>query len=114
MVMDNICHILCNFIRCSAYENIIFCWVMHEQSIIDDIVSRLDLTDCKLHSISLVCSEDALRERITADVKSGIRKSDVIERSVERIPLYYSLDTAKVDVSNITSEEAAERISKLK
>lgn len=35
MVMDNICFLLNNFLRCSAYENIIFCWVMHEQSIID-------------------------------------------------------------------------------
>ena len=26
MVVDNICHLLNNFIHCSAYENIIFCW----------------------------------------------------------------------------------------
>ncbi|MGF0031660.1 AAA family ATPase [Bariatricus sp. SGI.154] len=30
MVMENICFLLNQFIRCSAYENIIFCWVMHE------------------------------------------------------------------------------------
>lgn len=33
MVLDNICHLLNNFLKCSAYENIIFCWVMHEQQI---------------------------------------------------------------------------------
>ncbi len=33
MVIENICFLLNNFIKCSAYENIVFCWVMHEQSI---------------------------------------------------------------------------------
>ncbi len=42
MVMENICFLLNNYIKCSAYENIVFCWVMHEQSIIDDILSHLN------------------------------------------------------------------------
>ena len=29
MVIDNICYLLNNFIKCSAFDNIIFCWVMH-------------------------------------------------------------------------------------
>jgi broad-specificity NMP kinase len=61
MVLENICFLLNSFIKCSAYENIVFCWVMHEQTIIDYIVSRLDTSDCKVHSISLVCSEQALQ-----------------------------------------------------
>ena len=32
MVTNNICYLLNNFLKCSAYENIIFCWVKHEQS----------------------------------------------------------------------------------
>lgn len=40
MVLENICFLLNNFIRCSEYENIVFCWVMHEQAIIDEFVSR--------------------------------------------------------------------------
>ena len=35
MVMNNIVYQLNQFISCSEIENIIFCWVMHEQSIID-------------------------------------------------------------------------------
>ena len=42
MVNDNICYLLNNFLRCSAYENVIFCWVMHQQAIIDGVLSRLD------------------------------------------------------------------------
>lgn len=62
MVLENICFLLNNFIKCSAYENIVFFWVMHEQNIIDHIVSRLNTDNCKAHSISLVCSERALEK----------------------------------------------------
>jgi len=110
MVVDNICFLLNNFIKCSAYENIVFCWVMHDQTIIDNIVSRLDTANCKVHSISLVCSEQALQTRLRQDVDAGIRTEDVIRRSIERIPLYEKLNTYKVDVSKIIPEQVADFI----
>ena len=110
MVLENICFLLNNFINCSAYENIVFCWVMHEQTIIDYIVSRLDTSDCKVHSISLVCSEQALQARLRKDVDAGIRTEDVIRRSIERIPFYKKLNTYKVDVSKITPVQVADLI----
>ncbi len=42
MVMENICFLLNQFILCSTYQNIIFCWVIHEQAIIDEILSELE------------------------------------------------------------------------
>jgi len=110
MVMENICFLLNNFIKCSVYENIIFCWVMHEQAIIDDIVSHLDTAKCKVHPISLVCNEEALQTRLKGDVVAGIREEGVVRRSIERITLYEKLKTAKVDVSEILPEQAADFI----
>lgn len=83
---------------------------MHQQEIIDEILSRLDLQGCKVHPISLVCSPDVLRERLVKDISVGIRTKDILGRSLERIPLYEKLNTAKVDVSNLTAEEAADYI----
>lgn len=110
MVMENICFLLNNFIRCSAYENIIFCWVMHQQAIIDDILSRLETENCKIRTISLVCGERALRDRLQKDVSVGVREEEVIQRSVARLPLYRVLDTGKIDVSESGPEEAADLI----
>lgn len=110
MVVENICFILNNFIRCSAYQNIVFCWVMHEQGTIDDILSRLDTSGCRVHTISLVCGKEALVRRLEKDVACGLRAHDVIGRSAARIPLYNHLNTLKVDVSDITAAEAAEFI----
>lgn len=113
MVLDNITHLLNNFISCSEYKNIIFCWVMHEESILDDVLSRLNKDDCIIHKFSIVCSEQTLISRITKDINQGVRKNDVIERSVPRLKNYFQMDTQKIDVNHISAKEAAEKIYKL-
>ena len=86
---------------------------MHEQSILDNILSRLNKNDCKLHKFSIVCSEKVLISRITKDIQKGIRSEEVIEKSVPRLKNYFQMDTEKIDVSEISSKEAAEIIFKL-
>lgn len=113
MVLDNICHLLNNFIRCTAYENIIFCWVMHQQGILDSILARLDREDCEIKAISLVCTAGALSERIRQDIQAGIRQPGALARSLERLPLYDTLDTIHIDVSGLSPEETAARIASL-
>ena len=112
MALDNICYLLNSFIHCSAYENIIFCWVMHEQHIIDTILSKLDTSECTTKTISLVCSAETLIKQLKKDVEVGYRELDIIERSLSRISLYDNLNTIKVDVSDITPEEVTEMILK--
>ena len=113
MVMQNICYLLNSFLHCTAYENVIFCWVMHEQSLIDSITATLDTSRCKIVKISLLADEPTLRLRLSSDVAQGIRFADVIDRSVARINLYQELDTIKVDTSNKTVQEIVHVISAL-
>lgn len=113
LVQDNICHMLNNFLQCSVYETVIFCWVMHEQEIIDSIIAKLKLDNCEVKCISLIADEDNLQQRLTRDVQKGIRKEDVIDRSIARIPLYQKLDTVKVDTNNKTIAEIVAEIAQL-
>ena len=113
MVIDNICFLLNSFLHCSAYENVIFCWVMHQQSIIDSIIEKLDTENCDVKYISLIANEDNLRERLTIDVKRGVRTVDVIDRSVARMALYQTLDTIKIDTSNKTVRMIVDEITHL-
>ena len=53
MVLENICCLLNNFLRCTACDHVIFCWVMHQQEIIDAILSRLNAENCRVHCLSL-------------------------------------------------------------
>lgn len=112
MVTDNICYLLNNYLHCSAYENIIFCWVMHEQFIIDSIVEILNTENCNVKCISLMADETTLHNRLDADVVAGIRTEDVIERSIARISKYRNLDTIKIDTVNKTIQQVADEIAK--
>lgn len=111
MVIDNISYMLNNFIACSAYDNIIFCWVMHKQSIIEDILSRLRPGDYKLYKFSLVCSQEALIRRITQDIEVGIRTIDTLNRSISRMENYLSMDTVKINVTDINAKCVAYKIN---
>lgn len=113
MVMENICFLLNQFIHCSVYDSIIFCWVMHEQSIIDAILNNLDTTNCEIKAISLVCDKQELRERLSQDIAAGKRKPDVVERSLARLPLYHQLNTVKIDTTRKTVSEIAEEIARI-
>lgn len=110
IVNDNICHILNNFLGCSEYQNIIFCWVMHKQEIIDNLLSRLDISDCNVKIISLVCTPEQLISRLEGDIMAGIRTQDIIDRSVSRLHMYEKLDSIKIDVTNLSPFQTMESI----
>lgn len=113
MVMDNICFLLNNFLKCSAYETVLFCWVMHEQSILDEILERLNLNDCRVTAISLVGTEEELKKRLCGDIAAGRRTPGILERSAARLELYGMLNTVKVNVTGKSIEETAEEILSL-
>lgn len=113
MVIDNICYLLNSFLKCSAYENIIFCWVMHEQGIINTILERLDTENCFVKCVSLTVSQRILRDRLSRDIERGIRSADIIERSASRIPMYPALNTIKIDTDGKTADMIVREILKL-
>ena len=113
MVMDNICHLLNNFLRCGAYENVIFCWVLHRQEILDEILARLDTSGCEVRRVSLVCGPEALTARLERDIAAGRRGPDALARSLEYLPLYTALRTVHLDVSALSPEETAARLEEI-
>lgn len=111
MVLRNIRFLLTGFLSCSEYENVVFTWVMHEQSIIDALTEGLP--DCELRAVSLVCPAGELERRLSLDIAAGLREPDVMERSLAYLPLYEALGTRKLDTGALSPTETAERIEGL-
>lgn len=74
LVCDNIVAVLNNFLACPELENIVFCWVLHRQDILDGLLSRLHTAGWNVRRISLTCTEPALRARLEKDVCAGLRR----------------------------------------
>ena len=107
MVLDNICFVLDRFLHCTEFENVVFCWVLHQQGIWDAILSRLDTRGWRVVRAALVASSEALVRRLQGDIAAGRRQPDVIPRSLARLPLYEKLDVLQIDTSERSAEETA-------
>ena len=110
-MIENIRFLLNQFIHCSAYEKIVFCRVMHERTIIDTIISGIDTSSCIVEEISLICDENALKSRLKNDISAGLKKPDVVERSIERLPLYSFFGTRIIDTTKKRVEETTTEIA---
>ena len=109
MVLGNIAFLLNSFLRCSAYDHVIFCWVLHRAEIWEEVLRRLT-EPYSLRAVSLICTPEALRSRLEGDIRAGRRTPDVLDRSLAYLPLYDALDTRHLDVSTLTPQAAAEHI----
>jgi len=83
---------------------------MHKQSIIDDILSKLNLNNCIIHNISLIATQNELCNRLNIDINNGIRDNDIIERSIEYLNCYSDLNTKKIDTTNKSIKEIVDAI----
>ncbi|WP_444645274.1 AAA family ATPase [Caproiciproducens sp. R1] len=110
MVENNICFLLNSFLSCSEYENVIFCWVMHQEPIIDKLLKNLNLEDVKVQKITLSISKEALTQRLKNAIERGERTSDALQGSLDRLPLYSKMNTIHIDVSDISPVQAAQKI----
>lgn len=107
MVEDNITYMLRSFLNNSSIDYVFFDWVIHKEFIFDILLDRLKDLDFQLYKISLVCSEEALRQRI---LKDDSRDESQIAASIERLHEYYEMDTIKIDTSDISIKETVNRI----
>lgn len=87
---------------------------MHQESIINSLLKKLNLTNIEVYKITLSVSKEALTQRFKKAIDNGERPSDdVLQRSIERLPLYIDMNTIPIDVSNISPIQAAKKIVEL-
>lgn len=110
MVKENIIFLLNNFISNSNIENIIFNWVMHDESIIEEILAELTNIEYDLKKITLVCSRSELKRRISKDIDDGKRDIACLDRSFNYLDLYKDMNTEKFDTSGKNIDEVVEEI----
>ncbi len=99
MVVDNICHLLNSYLKCNVYKNIVFCWVIDEQNILDEITSKLKLSNVNVRVFTLMANKDSLVHRIDKDIKDGKRSTDVISRSIAKLQKYNTLNSTKINTN---------------
>lgn len=110
MVLDNITYMLNNFLKNSNGRYIVFNWVIPADSIMNDILNRLNLNSVEVYKITLMATKECLINRISKDMKCGCRDKGNIQRSLERFELYKKMDTIKINTTNKEVEDIVDEI----
>ena len=113
MVLDNIRHVLNNFLACELYRNVLFCWVLPTRQVFADVLAGLDLRGVQIHAFYLTASPDALRARLARDVAQGLRTPDVIGRSLAYLAKADGVALQKIDTTHLSPAQTARRIVQL-
>lgn len=106
MVMDNITYLLRNYLTNSTFDYVILSWVLHKEEIRDELLDRLSGLEFQVDTITLNCSETALRKRMEQDQ----RTEEEIKRSVDRLQGYEHMQTTLIDTSIVTMNQVVEQI----
>ncbi len=107
IVMQNILFVLRNYIEAN-YEYVIFIWVLHEQPIIDYLLSRLDDLKFNVHIFTLIADEQVLLHRLQMDTD---RRTDP-NLALSRLRQSLTLSTEKIDTTMLEPKEIVNRILK--
>lgn len=110
MCLDNICFLLNNYIQNPNVENIIFDWILDDQSIIDAITSGLDLTDVAVTPVSLLPSLQAVTIDAQKDIEAGNLSTDDLPKIIAQMLKYQPLATIKYDTSAMSVSEVVTEI----
>lgn len=109
MAMDNIVHLLNNFMANPCFQTVIFSWVLHLPETHREILDALSDHEFRAIDISLICDEKTLAQRIHCRaLQTGMQPDEEraqLERALERMRHYADLNTIHLDVSGRTPEQ---------
>lgn len=105
IVERNIAFVLRNYIKAN-YEYVILVWVLHQQSIIDRLLSKLDNLRFKVYIFTLTCDEETLLKRRRQQGKEGRE----LKVALDRLRQCRMLETVKLDTSAMKPDEIVDMI----
>ncbi len=106
MVLENIAFLLNQFLRCTACQDVLFCWVLPREEILQNLLARLEGT-FSLQWFTLDCGREELIRRLQQDIQGGLRDPGVVERALDRMEGYGEMPSIHVDVTHRSPQEVA-------
>ncbi|MGN1078697.1 MAG: AAA family ATPase [Alphaproteobacteria bacterium] len=110
MVIGNIVYLLNSFLKNPFSETVLFCWVLPDEAIINEITDKLTETSFSKIRISLICSPEILVQRLKQ--RENIKK-ETIERSLAYLPKYQNMNTLKINTDRLSAGQTARQIYKI-
>lgn len=109
MAVDNILHMIGNYLKCSACGMVVLVWLMDDPRVLREITNGISALGAKAKNVTLVCGREQLISRWKKDRDCEWRTDEWLEVSLRSLPYFASLENA-VDTGDMTPEQVAEMI----
>lgn len=109
MFLDNSIYLLKNFLSNPTFDYVIYSWVFPREDMLNYIVKQVHDTSSEMKRISLVCSNDKLKERM----RMAGRDLNTIEKSLIYQDAIRLMDTIKIDTTELKEDETIEEVLKI-
>lgn len=106
MFLNNCIYLLKNFLSNPTFDYVIYSWVFPREDMLNYIVKQVYDTSSEMKKISLICSNDKLKERM----KTAGRDINTIEKSLIYQDAIRLMDTIKIDTTELKEEETIEEV----
>ena len=111
MAVDNIVHMINNYLNCSHCSYVVFSWVMDKKEVYQKIIESIHREDIRLYEITLNCTEKALIDRWQKDIQCDWRIEKWLSISKKSLRYFEGLDTILIDTSNKSALDVAVQIN---
>ena len=112
MAVDNILHMIGNYMKCSACKMIVLVWLMDDPWVLQSISEGLSALHAEEKDVTLVCDRENLLRRWENDHHCEWRTDEWLEVSLKSLRFFSEMDNT-IDTSGLSVERIADRIMKL-
>jgi hypothetical protein len=109
MAVDNILHMIGNYMKCSVCKMIVLVWLMDDPWVLQAITDGLSALQAKVKSVTLVCDRENLIRRWENDHNCEWRTDEWLNVSLASLPAFAGMENT-MDTAGLSVERIAGRI----
>ena len=104
MAVDNILHMVGNYMRCSACSMVVLVWLIDDPQVCRQIMEGLSALQAEVKYVTLVCDEESLVRRWKNDHDCEWRTDEWLEASLKSLPRFAAMENT-MDTGGLTVDE---------
>ena len=112
MAVDNILHMIGNYMKCSACKMIVLVWLMDDPWVLQAITDGLASLQAEVKSVTLVCDRENLIRRWENDHNCEWRTDEWLKVSLASLPAFAAMENT-IDTVGLSVDRIAGRIMEL-
>ena len=112
MAVDNILHMIGNYMKCSVCKMIVLVWLMDDPWVLQAITDGLAALQAEVKSVTLVCDRENLIRRWENDHNCEWRTDEWLKVSLASLPAFAAMGNT-MDPAGLSVDRIAGRVMEL-